>query len=359
MPDGQMPQMPDGQMPQQPQMPEMPQVPEVPEPPQPQEKTIKLSEIANITQEKTAPVISHSDGLRSVTVSATPDGDDLGAVSAAVQKAVDDTQLEPGVSQDTGGVSAEQEDAFKQLGLAMLAAILIVFIILVATFRSLLQPFILLVSIPFAATGSILALLITGTPMGLTAMIGMLMLIGIVVTNAIVLIDLINRFRAHGADLKTAVFHGARLRYRPIIMTALATIFALTPMAMGLTGGGVFVSKPLALAVIGGLVSSTLLTLILVPVLYELLEGFKERRAEKRAVKDGARAAVIDKAEAEATGEAEAQAGADGQSVGADGQEPVGVAAGQAAGASGPANDDRPTQPMPAAKPENRGDDQR
>ena len=329
-------------------MPEMPQMPEVPEPPQPQEKTIKLSEIANITQEKTAPVISHSDGLRSVTVSATPDGDDLGAVSAAVQKAVDDTQLEPGVSQDTGGVSAEQEDAFKQLGLAMLAAILIVFIILVATFRSLLQPFILLVSIPFAATGSILALLITNTPMGLTAMIGMLMLIGIVVTNAIVLIDLINRFRAHGADLKTAVFHGARLRYRPIIMTALATIFALTPMAMGLTGGGVFVSKPLALAVIGGLVSSTMLTLILVPVLYELLEGFKERRAEKRAVKDGARAAVIDKAEAEA----EAQAGA-------DGQEPVGVAAGQAAGASGPANDDHPTQPMPAAKPENRGDDQR
>lgn len=337
-------QMPDGQMPQ------MPQMPEVPEPPQPQEKTIKLSEIANITQEKTAPVISHSDGLRSVTVSATPEGDDLGAVSAAVQKAVDDTQLEPGVSQDTGGVSAEQEDAFKQLGLAMLAAILIVFIILVATFRSLLQPFILLVSIPFAATGSILALLITDTPMGLTAMIGMLMLIGIVVTNAIVLIDLINRFRAHGADLKTAVFHGARLRYRPIIMTALATIFALTPMAMGLTGGGVFVSKPLALAVIGGLVSSTLLTLILVPVLYELLEGFKERRAEKRAVKDGARAAVIDKAEAEATGEAEAQAGADGQSVGA--------AAGQT-GASGAANDDRPTQPMPAAKPENGGGDRR
>ena len=352
MPDGQMPQMPDGQMPQQPQMPEMPQVPEVPEPPQPQEKTIKLSEIANITQEKTAPVISHSDGLRSVTVSATPEGDDLGAVSAAVQKAVDETQLEPGVSQDTGGVSAEQADAFKQLGLAMLAAILIVFIILVATFRSLLQPFILLVSIPFAATGSILALLITDTPMGLTAMIGMLMLIGIVVTNAIVLIDLINRFRAHGADLKTAVFHGARLRYRPIIMTALATIFALTPMALGLTGGGVFVSKPLALAVIGGLVSSTLLTLILVPVLYELLEGFKERRAEKRAVKDGARAAVIDKAEAEA--EAGAEAGAQ---AGADGRQPVGAAAGQT-GASGSANDDRPTQPMPAAKPENGGNDQ-
>ncbi|OFL66347.1 efflux RND transporter permease subunit [Brevibacterium sp. HMSC063G07] len=386
MPDGQIPggpgqipggpgQMPDGQMPDG-QMPGMPQMPDgqMPESQQPKEKKIKLSEVANITQVKTAPVISHSDGLRSVTVSATPDGDDLGAIAAAVQKTVDSTQLEPGVAQDTGGVSAEQADAFKQLGLAMLAAILIVFIILVATFRSLLQPFILLVSIPFAATGSILALLITDTPMGLTAMIGMLMLIGIVVTNAIVLIDLINRFREHGADLKTAVFHGARLRYRPIIMTALATIFALVPMAMGLTGGGVFVSQPLALAVIGGLVSSTLLTLILVPVLYELLEGHKERRAEKRAVKEDARGAVIDKAEKEAEardgadaedqpeGDAEADAGAGGQTEDeADSQaedeadasdEDPSAAAGESSGGK------LSTEPMPPVKPERGGDDQ-
>ena len=386
MPGGQMPggpgQMPDGQMPQMPggpgqvpdgQMPDG-QMPEGPEAQQPKEKKIKLSEVANITQVKTAPVISHSDGLRSVTVSATPDGDDLGAISAAVQKTVDSTQLEPGVAQDTGGVSAEQADAFKQLGLAMLAAILIVFIILVATFRSLLQPFILLVSIPFAATGSILALLITDTPMGLTAMIGMLMLIGIVVTNAIVLIDLINRFREHGADLKTAVFHGARLRYRPIIMTALATIFALVPMAMGLTGGGVFVSQPLALAVIGGLVSSTLLTLILVPVLYELLEGHKERRAEKRAVKEEARGAVIDKAEKEAEArdgaDAEDQPEGDAEAEASAGEQTEDEADSQAedeadasdedpsAAAGEPSGGKLSTETMPSVKPERGGDDQ-
>src|SRR5699024_6082904 len=124
------------------------------------------------------------------------------------------------------------------------------------------------------------------TPLGLTALIGLLMLIGVVVTNAIVLIDLINQFRARGADLRTAFVHGAPLRYRPFLMTAAATIFALIPMALGLTGGGIFVSRSLAIVVIGGLVSSTLLTLILVPVLYSLVEGFKERRTEKRQIRD-------------------------------------------------------------------------
>src|SRR5699024_1306228 len=151
---------------------------------------------------------------------------------------------------------------------------------------------------PFAATGSIALSLLTDTPLGLTSMIGLLMLIGIVVTNAIVLIDLINHFRLRGVDLRTAIVHGARLRYRPILMTAAATIFALLQMALGLTGGGVFISKPLAIVVIGGLVSSTLLTLILVPVLYLLLEGVKERRAEKKHVKKRARGEVLDAAEA-------------------------------------------------------------
>src|SRR5699024_10629889 len=158
--------------------------------------------------------------------------------------------------------------------------------IMVATFRSLIQPFILLVSIPFAATGSIGLLLLTDTPLGLTALIGLLMLIGVVVTNAIVLIDLINQFRERGVDLRTAIVQGARLRYRPILMTAAATIFALIPMGLGLTGGGLFVSQSLAIVVIGGLVSSTILTLVLVPVLYSLVEGAKERRREKKQIRD-------------------------------------------------------------------------
>ncbi len=121
--------------------------------------------------------------------------------------------------------------------------------------------------------------------MGVPAMIGMLMLIGIVVTNAIVLIDLINQYRAQGMGVVEAVMEGGRHRLRPILMTALATIFALVPMALGVTGEGGFISQPLALVVIGGLITSTLLTLLLVPTLYAVVELRKERRAEKKAAK--------------------------------------------------------------------------
>lgn len=113
-------------------------------------------------------------------------------------------------------------------------------------------------------------------------MIGLLMLIGVVVTNAIVLIDLINQYRQEGMELREAVVEGSRHRLRPILMTALATVGALTPMALGITGGGAFISQPLAIVVIGGLITSTLLTLILVPVLYAMAEGRKERRVKRR-----------------------------------------------------------------------------
>ena len=171
-----------------------------------------------------------------------------------------------------GGVSADQQEAFTALGLALLAAIAIVYLVMVATFNSLVQPLILLVSVPFAATGSIGLLLLTDTPLDIASMVGLLMLIGIVVTNAIVLIDLVNQYRAKGLDRTRAVVEGSRHRFRPIVMTALATILALTPMAFAITGGGAFISQPLAIVVIGGLISSTALTLILVPVLYELVE---------------------------------------------------------------------------------------
>ncbi len=160
--------------------------------------------------------------------------------------------------------------------------------LLVATFRSLAQPLILLVSVPFAATGAIGLLVITDTPMGVPAMIGMLMLIGIVVTNAIVLIDLVNQYRKQGYG----VVEGGRHRLRPILMTALATIFALLPMALGVTGEGGFIAQPLAVVVIGGLVTSTALTLLLVPTLYAMLELRKERRADKREAKRAKKAGL-------------------------------------------------------------------
>lgn len=162
-------------------------------------------------------------------------------------------------------------------------AIAIVYIVLVATFNSLLQPFILLVSIPFAATGAVAGLLLTGTPLGVPALIGLLMLVGIVVSNAIVLIDLINQYRERGRSLDEAVTEGARKRLRPIVMTAAATVFALLPMAFGITGGGAFISQPLAVVVIGGLITSTLLTLVVVPVIYVLVERRRERRRARHS----------------------------------------------------------------------------
>jgi multidrug efflux pump subunit AcrB len=209
----------------------------------------------------------------------------VGTASALVQQEVDDADLSGGASASLGGVASDQSSAFQQLGLALLAAILIVYIVMVATFRSLRQPLLLLVSVPFAATGAIGLQVLTGVPLGVPSLIGVLMLIGIVVTNAIVLVDLVNQYRRRGMSVPDAVEHGSVRRLRPILMTALATIFALVPMALGITGHGGFISQPLAIVVIGGLVSSTVLTLIVLPSLYNLVEGAKERRHARRAAK--------------------------------------------------------------------------
>ncbi len=223
------------------------------------------------------------DGVRMVTVSALPDGDDLTVASAAVNTALEAVDLPAGATATVGGVMSQQAEAFEQLGLALLAAILIVYVVMVATFRSLLQPLLLLVSVPFAATGAILLLIATGIPLGVASLIGVLMLVGIVVTNAIVLIDLVNQYRDRGDSLHDAVVHGSLQRLRPIVMTALATILALTPMALGITGKGGFISQPLAVVVIGGLLSSTVLTLIVLPTLYYAVERRREGGAGRAA----------------------------------------------------------------------------
>jgi HAE1 family hydrophobic/amphiphilic exporter-1 len=240
-----------------------------------------LADVATVTETSTAPTISHTDGARSATITARPEGDDVGAVSRTLKSTVDGLVLPAGATAEIGGVSTQQSDAFAQLGLALLAAIAVVYLVMVVTFRSLVQPLILLVSIPFAATGAIGLLLATGTPLGVPALIGMLMLVGIVVTNAIVLIDLVNQYRRDGHGIREAVLEGAAKRLRPIVMTAVATIMALLPMSLGLTGGGVFISQPLAIVVIGGLISSTILTLVLVPVLYVLVERLRARVAPR------------------------------------------------------------------------------
>jgi HAE1 family hydrophobic/amphiphilic exporter-1 len=244
--------------------------------------TVRLDEVADVSEVTRPAELTRIDGERSATISAAATAEDLGRVTTDLQAALEELDLPRGATYRIAGVSSEQREAFGQLGVALLAAIAIVYLIMVATFRSIAQPLILLVSIPFAATGALALLLGTNTALGVPALIGLLMLVGIVVTNAIVLIDLINQYREQGMSLQEAVVEGGRRRLRPILMTALATICALIPMSLGITGGGVFVSKPLALVVIGGLVSSTLLTLILVPTLYTMLENAKERRRARR-----------------------------------------------------------------------------
>ncbi|UXW86281.1 efflux RND transporter permease subunit [Microbacterium azadirachtae] len=248
---------------------------------------VRLDQIATVQQSESPASVTTQRGQRTATVSVTPKGNDLASASASVSKAIAKADLPSGADASLGGVVTQQQDAFGQLGLAMLAAILIVYIVMVATFKSLRQPILLLSSVPFAATGAILLQIVTGVPLGVASLIGVLMLIGIVVTNAIVLVDLVNQYREKGMSAHDATIAGGSRRLRPILMTALATIFALTPMALGITGHGGFISQPLAIVVIGGLVSSTVLTLLVLPTLYNLVEGARERRAAKRAGRRG------------------------------------------------------------------------
>ncbi|MBD8611782.1 efflux RND transporter permease subunit [Frigoribacterium sp. CFBP 13729] len=252
---------------------------------------VRLDSIATVEQTNGPTSVTTTDAVRSATVTVTPSSDDLSSAGTEVDDAIAGLDLPAGADAVVGGAVADQSNAFSQLFLAVLIAILIVYIVMVATFRSLLQPLLLLVSIPFAATGAILLQLASGIPLGVASLIGVLMLVGIVVTNAIVLIDLVNQYRTRGLRVREALLEGASRRLRPILMTATATIFALTPMALGITGHGGFISQPLAVVVIGGLVSSTVLTLVVLPVLYSLYEGWRERRADRR---DGVSAGASD-----------------------------------------------------------------
>jgi HAE1 family hydrophobic/amphiphilic exporter-1 len=182
-------------------------------------------------------------------------------------------------------VTQQQNEAFGGLFAAMAVAILLVYITLVVTFNSLITPFVIMFSLPLATIGAFPALLITGRPIGISALIGFLMLIGIVVTNAVVLLDLVERLRSQGEPTTQALVEGGKTRVRPILMTALATMLALLPLAAGLSEGSIIAAE-LGTVVIGGLFSSTFLTLIVVPVVYSLIDGGKTglgRRLTRRS----------------------------------------------------------------------------
>lgn len=246
---------------------------------------VPLGTIARV-EEVQAPVrVTHIDGERTASITANASDNNIGAASTAVTEALDKVKLPAGATWGLAGATQMSNDVFRTLGVAMLIAILLVYIIMVVAFHSLLNPLILLVSIPFAAVGAVLLMLATGTSLGMPSLVGLLMLIGIVVTNAIVLLDLIEQFRRQGMDARSAVIEGGRRRLRPILMTAIATILALLPMALGMGKAG-FLSAPLAMVVIGGLLTSTLLTLVLVPVLYLAFDRLHPRNAVPAAADD-------------------------------------------------------------------------
>lgn len=247
--------------------------------------TAKLSDLANVQKTNGPTQITHIDTNRTATINATITASNVGAVNADIQQRINKLTLPDGATVTLGGVASDQANTFRNLGIAILVAIIVVYCIMVATFRSLLQPVILLISIPFAATGSLLLLLATNTPLGAPSIIGFLMLVGIVVTNAIVLLDLVRQYRDKGLDARTAVIEGGRRRLRPILMTAIATILALLPMALSGSSGG-FISQPLAIVVIGGLTSSTILTLLLVPTLYVIVESLRGRSGPRNEQRD-------------------------------------------------------------------------
>jgi HAE1 family hydrophobic/amphiphilic exporter-1 len=242
--------------------------------------SMPLSELVKVEKGTTLNTLARSKGEYYASVSGTVIGDDISKTTSKVDKAVDKLDLPKGVTVGTAGVQADMTETFTQLGVAMLAAIAIVYFILVVTFGEGVAPFSILFSLPFAVIGSFVGLLIGGETISVSVMMGLLMLIGIVVTNAIVLVDRIIHMERDGMTMRHAILEAGATRLRPILMTAIATIGALIPLALG-SGGGGLISKGLGITVIGGLASSTLLTLIVVPIVYEVLSKmFKKNRRE-------------------------------------------------------------------------------
>lgn len=238
----------------------------------------KLSEFVSVKKGTTPDSLSERNGKLVATVTAELKTDKATEASQAIDKTVKKIDLPTGVSYDAGGVTEQIQESFTQLGLAMAAAVAIVYLVLVVTFGGALTPLVILFSLPFAIIGGLLALLITGETISVSSLIGALMLIGIVVTNAIVLIDRVIHKENEGLDTREALLDAAGTRLRPILMTALATIGALSPLALGLEGGAL-ISKGLGVTVIGGLTSSTLLTLLIVPIVYEFFARFRKKKS--------------------------------------------------------------------------------
>ncbi len=230
-------------------------------------QAVRVKELGKVVERHSPPSIQRKDRERVNIVTAVLSGSDLGTVVNEAQARIDKMDIPSGVSINISGSYEDQQESFHDLGTLALLIIILVFIVMAAQFESLTYPFIIMFSIPFALSGIIIALLISGETLNVMSMLGGILLIGIVVKNGIVLIDYISLNRERGMGVITSVVSGGKSRLRPVIMTTLTTILGMMPMAIG-TGEGAEMWRPMGISVIGGLTVSTILTLILVPVLY-------------------------------------------------------------------------------------------
>ena len=228
---------------------------------------IPLDVVASVTEEEGPSEIRRVDQQRAVVIGANVEGFDLGTTSALVEDALADLPLSEDMTWQVGGQSTEMEASLSSLQFALLLAVFLVYVIMASTFESVVQPFVILLSVPLAAIGVVMALGLIGLPISVVVLIGLIVLAGVVVNNAIVLVDTINRLRMRGMERVEAVQTGATMRLRPILITTLTTVLGLFPLALGL-GAGSEIQQPLAVTIIGGLLSSTLLTLVVIPALY-------------------------------------------------------------------------------------------
>lgn len=245
---------------------------------------VNLTDIAQVRQTDAPASITRENQEQYVKITAKIDSRNKGGVSNKVSLALEEVKLPNGVRTETQGVNDDIQSSIQQMLLAMVAAVCIVYLVMVLAFGNASAPFVILFSLPLAAIGGFLGLFLTGQTINVTSLIGFLMLIGVVVTNAIVLIDRVQQNEEAGMDTREALMEAGMSRFRPIIMTAGATIMAMMPMALGFSEGAL-ISKGLSVVVIGGLTTSTILTLVVVPVMYELIANMKNRLSRKRKSK--------------------------------------------------------------------------
>ena len=242
---------------------------------------VRVRDLGTVIETSTLPQIDRQDRERIVTVTGTIYGRALSEVVDDVNLILAETSIPPGVQIELAGTLEDQQEAFSELALLLLIVSILVYIVLASQFESLTYPFMIILTVPFAFTGGLLLLAITGEPLGIMGYVGLIMLVGMVVKNAIVLIDYINLNRERGMSIITAVVHGGRSRLRPVLMTTLTTILGMIPLAIG-TGQGSEMWRALGIAIIGGMTFSTIITLILIPAVYSMMAGYGVRRNRKK-----------------------------------------------------------------------------